>query len=61
MYMLAAGAAGDSRRQILKALNFDYVFAEGEAISIDDPFTAYRDILQDVGEPDDFVLELGTF
>jgi len=60
MYMLAAGTAGYSRMQILEALNFTEVFEYGTSMSIDDPFITYKNILDHVSTPEDYILKLAN-
>ena len=38
MYMLAAGAAGESRREILSTLGFGNIFEDDSEITVDQPF-----------------------
>ena len=59
MYMLAAGTAGNTRQEIIDALNFEQVFDNETAIPISDPFLAYGNMLRELGQSSNITLEIG--
>ena len=61
MYMLAAGSAGETREEILTALNFGNIFQNGTQMDITDPFRAYKEIVDDLSNQKDggYTLKIG--
>ena len=48
MYMLAAGAAGESREEILTALDFGNVFDSNSVNAVKQPFKMYKQIVDEL-------------
>ena len=62
MYMLAAGTAGESRKEILDVLSFGDVFESNDASQILEPFKAYSNLIESItSQPNKgYALEIGN-
>jgi len=62
MYMLAAGTAGDARKEILDVLRFGDVFESNDAKQVLEPFKAYSNLIESItNQPNrGYALEIGN-